>query len=288
MASCSVEVEDVVTSVPPGKTKESHESLPDATRALLAAAEAAFGRTLSRDAAAFVARSRQASGEWAVRREGMWRHVRYVGIVGIIACAASSCGDGPPTAPTRSAVAIEFAALSRGLPADPSRCGGAEFRRNAETFYSGRGCAIGGARGWNVAALDPRTGALLESVWNFDTWYDGASAAAAMVEFLNRQPVGTLLLIAVGDEAGMTVGRTSGCPYNPAPGSTCCRPLGGEFERLRATLEGLGAREAGRLCYWNSYAVIITKGAGAHSEQLAQGTEALTRYTLPVSRGSSR
>lgn len=63
MASCSVAVEDVVTSVPPGKTKESHESLPDATRALLAAAEAAFGRTLSRDAAAFVARSRQASGE---------------------------------------------------------------------------------------------------------------------------------------------------------------------------------------------------------------------------------
>jgi hypothetical protein len=212
----------------------------------------------------------------------MSRCHRRVGILGVLTCAAASCGDSSPTAPTRSAVAIEFTALSRGLPADPRSCGGAEFRKGGETFYSGRGCAIGGARGWNVAALDSRTGALLESVRNFDTWYDGAAAATAMIEFLNRQPAGTLLLIAVGDEAGMTVGRSSGCSYNPAPGSTCCRPLGGEFERLRETLEGVGARHAGSLCYWNSYAVITTKGAGAHSEHLAKGSEARTRYTLSV------
>jgi hypothetical protein len=142
---------------------------------------------------------------------------------------------------------------------------------------------VGGARGWNVAAIDRATGELLEPVRNFDTWYDGASGATAMIGFLNQQPAGALLLIAVGDEAGINVGRTSGCPSSAASGSICCRPLLGEFVRLRQTLESLGAREIRGLCYWNSYSLIAIKGQGSQSEQLSKGpVEAVARYTLTI------
>jgi len=63
MAVCSATVEDFVSSVPPQENSDAGELLPDAPGALLAAAEEAFNRTLSRDAVGFVARSRQASGE---------------------------------------------------------------------------------------------------------------------------------------------------------------------------------------------------------------------------------
>jgi hypothetical protein len=63
MAVCSVTVEDFVPSVPREEINDATELLPDAPGTLLAAAEEAFNRTLSRDPAAFVARSRQASGE---------------------------------------------------------------------------------------------------------------------------------------------------------------------------------------------------------------------------------
>jgi interleukin-like EMT inducer protein len=197
-----------------------------------------------------------------------------------VACEASTPTSPTPTTTTRSPTTIEFTVVSRGLPADPSRCGGAELRKNGVAFYSGRGCMVGGARGWNVAAIDPTTGALREAVRNFDTWYDGASAATAMIEFLAGQRRGDVLLIAVGDEAGMTVGRSSGCSYNPPPGSTCCRPLGGEFERLTRTLEELGAREIRSLCYWNSYSLIAIKSERMVSERLARATEAVGTYLI--------
>jgi hypothetical protein len=177
---------------------------------------------------------------------------------------------------------IEFTATSRGLPASPATCGGATFQKDGSTFYSQTGCRINGGRGFNVAAIDSRTGALLEPVRNFDTWYAGAAAASAMVEFLNRQPDGTLILIAVGDEGGLTVGATAGCPRDPAPGTVCCRPLGGEIERLRQTLEALGARDVRRYCYWNSYSLIVVKGAGVKSEQLVRVADAVSRYTLTL------
>lgn len=203
----------------------------------------------------------------------------------ILLAAATACDRLSPTSPTaaesstRTVVpAVEFTALSQGLPADPPRCGGVTFKRNGAAFHSGHGCAVGSARGWNVAAIDRRTGLLVGTVRNFDTWYSGASAATAMIEFVNSRPDGTLLLIAVGDEAGVTVGRSSGCSYNPAPGSACCRWLVGEFERLRGALEALGARQIGGLCYWNSYSLIAIKGAGMRSEQLAKAADAVATY----------
>jgi hypothetical protein len=179
-------------------------------------------------------------------------------------------------------VTIEFTATSQGRPAFPPSCGGAVLRRDGTTFYSDHGCAVGSARGWNVAAIDLASGDLLEPVRNFDLWYAGAPAATALIDYLVRQRPGTLLAIAVGDEAGITVGRSSGCPSNPRPGSVCCRPLGGEFERLRETLEGLGAREIRSYCYWNSYSLMTVVGAGAVSEQLGKATEAVARYTLSL------
>jgi len=204
----------------------------------------------------------------------------------ILLAAASACDRLSPTSPTaagssaRTVVsAVEFTVLSQGLPADPQRCGGVTFKRSGAAFYSGHGCAIGSARGWNVAAVDRKSGMLVGTVQNFDTWYSGASAATAMIEFVNSRPDGTLLLIAVGDEAGVTVGRSSGCSYNPTPGSACCQWLVGEFARLRGALEALGARQIGGLCYWNSYSLIAIKGAGMRSEQLAKAADAVASYT---------
>jgi len=210
-----------------------------------------------------------------------------LGALVVSALAGMACGASTPTSPTptttmRSPATIEFTVVSRGLPADPPRCGGVEFRKNGVTFHSGRGCIVGGARGWNVAAIDPGTGELREAVRNFDTWYEGAAAATAMIEFLARQRHGDLLLIAVGDEAGMTVGRSSGCSYNPPPGSTCCRPLGGEFERLTRTLEELGARDIRSLCYWNSYSLIAIRGERMVSERLARAAEAQATVRVPL------
>lgn len=182
---------------------------------------------------------------------------------------------------TVSPVAIQFTVLSQGAPANRATCGGVVFQRDGTPFYSGRGCVVGSARGWNVAVIDRRTGKVVE-VRNFDTWYYGAAAASGMIDLLNRQPEGSLLLLAVGDEGGMTVGRSSGCPSNPAPGSVCCRPLEGEFERLRQTLEALGSREIRNYCYWNSLAFLTIKGTGAQSEQIGKAAEARARYTLTL------
>jgi hypothetical protein len=208
------------------------------------------------------------------------------GSVLTLLAAATACDRLSPTAPTTVktstrtvASAVDFTVLSQGLPANPQRCGGVTFTRNGAAFHSGHGCAVGSARGWNVAAIDPRTGLLIGSVQNFDTWYYGARAATAMIEFVHSRPDGTLLLIAVGDEAGVTVGRSSGCSYNPMPGSTCCQWLGGEFARLRGALDALGARQMGGLCYWNSYSLIAIKGVGMRSEQLAKAADAVASYT---------
>ena len=173
-------------------------------------------------------------------------------------------------------VTIEFAALSQGA------CGSATFQKNGDAFYSKPGCTLGGGRGFNVAAINSLTGELLEPVQNFDTWLEGSTAARAMISMLQRQPQGTVLLIAVGDEAGLTEGRTAGCPRDPQAGTTCCRPLGGDIEGLRVALEGLGAARIRRYCYWNSYALIAIKGIGSVSENLEPTSQAIARYAIQL------
>lgn len=177
---------------------------------------------------------------------------------------------------TVAPLTIAFRVFSQGA------CGYARFERDGVPFWSKTGCSINGARGFNVAVVNRTTGELMEPVQNFDTWYEGEPAAARLVDFLDRQPQGALLLIAVGDEAGLTVGRTAGCPRDPQLGTVCCTHLGGQYERVRAALELLGARQIRRYCYWNSYSLIAIKGQSAIAEQLQPLTSAMTEYTLTV------
>lgn len=199
-----------------------------------------------------------------------------------LALLASCCTATEPLAQPTAADTTSFTVVSRGWPASPATCGAAVFKQDDRAFYDRKGCTVGGSRGWNVAAIDPKTGDLREPAQNFDTWYAGETAARAFIRFLDRQPAGTLLLIAVGDDAGMTDGRTAGCPLNPAAGTTCCRPLDGAFEQLRLALERLGAVQLRGYCYWNSYALITVKGEGAKAEQLGRPTEVTLRYALSI------
>lgn len=74
-------------------------------------------------------------------------------------------------------------------------------------MYQGEGATAGdgGGRGFNVAAIDPATLRLRDPIQRFDTWASRNSGTAmiAMIAYLDSLPNGTIVLIAVGDEAGM-------------------------------------------------------------------------------------
>ena len=77
-------------------------------------------------------------------------------------------------------------------------------------FWSGGGGA-GEARGFNVAVVNG-TNLTVEETRNFDTWADRSSGGAhrALVDHLITIPNGRLVLVEVGDEAGLTQWGDSG------------------------------------------------------------------------------
>ncbi len=168
-----------------------------------------------------------------------------------------------PPAPTTT-----FRAVSAGASAGFF----AEFLKDGTSFYYRTGGA-GGGRGFNVAAIDPCTGELLQ-VQNFDTWGTSGSGTAmnAMIAFLNGLPNGTLILIAVGDEAGLTY-SPSNCAHLPYPW----------VESGYQVLEALGSHQIRNYCYWNSWAMVTFKGEGqARDEQLGNGIQVSAQTTLPL------
>ena len=140
--------------------------------------------------------------------------------------------------------------------------GFAEFRHDDTPFYHRDGGGAGG-RGFNVAALDPGTGALLYPVRNFDTWGTSGTGEAmdAMIMFLDGLPQGMIVLVAVGDEAGLTYAT--------------CTPL--PFPWIEAglqALEALGSTQLRDYCFRDSWAMVTVKGESqAREEQLGQAVE---------------
>jgi hypothetical protein len=116
------------------------------------------------------------------------------------------------------------------------------FERNHVVFYARSGGG-GGGRGFTVAAIDPtsETGQVID-VRTFDTWGGGCPAHDELVAFLDGFPIGTLLLVAVGDEAGL---RANDCS-----------------DRTRRALEILGSTQIRSYGFRNAWALIAVKGEG--------------------------
>ncbi|MBM3747468.1 MAG: hypothetical protein FJW34_16910 [Acidobacteria bacterium] len=88
---------------------------------------------------------------------------------------------------------IAVRAVSGGFKADPL----ARFDWNWHPIFTTRGGGPG--RGLNVLSVNPWSG-VFSAVRNFDTWAD-EGASAALIDHLTRLPAGTIVLMAVADEA---------------------------------------------------------------------------------------
>jgi hypothetical protein len=167
---------------------------------------------------------------------------------------------------------ISFKAVSRGASAAEyaGQYGVARFLKSGSIFYQKTGGG-GGGRGFNVAVIDPDSGAVIEPGKNFDTWYtrsDG-SAMNQLIAYLNSIPNGRLILLSVADEAGLNAyDACNRWPYSW---------VGAALQ----TLEALGSTQIRNYCYRDSWAAIVVKGEGTfRSEQLGKAAEASAEVIL--------
>lgn len=127
-----------------------------------------------------------------------------------------------------------------------------------------------------MAAFDTCTGTLRQPVQHFDTFSTRDSGAGLndMNIFLDNLPNGSLVLIAVADEAGL----------NTFPPNDCGHLANVYVEPFFQRIESLGGHQIRNYCYQNSYALVAVKGEGvARSEQLGSTVEAAAQTTSPTS-----
>ena len=172
---------------------------------------------------------------------------------------------------------VTFSAISQGTASvtPPDTCGYAELRKGATRLYRGYGCSFTGARGFNIVTIDPASGRPLGPVRNYDTYNANPFTGEpwlTMIDFLNSVPAGAIILIAVGDEAGLN-----------SPDS-CVRRSGAGIEQGLQALEALGSSQIRSYCYRGSWAMVTVKGEGiARSEQRSQtgAATAQAAFSLP-------
>lgn len=206
----------------------------------------------------------------------MFDNQEYWGLVNIARQPRAIFGTftgafGPAYQPPNSRA---YRALSSGFTAAelPFQNGVARFYDNAVRFYERTGGA-GGGRGFNIATIDPCTGKLSQPVRNFDTWSDRNTTGdnmTAMVAFLNSLPNGTIVLISVADEAGLT--QDLSCAHLNHPW------VQAGFQ----TLQNFGSQLIGNSCYQDSWAMAVVKGQGiiaSDQEQLRTATVATANLT---------
>jgi len=165
-----------------------------------------------------------------------------------------------------------FAAVSSGHGSPTNADGVAEFARNSETFYSQRGGLLG-ARGFNVAVMDPATGQAMEPVRNFDPWVTPLTdnALGELADYLEALEPGRLLMIAVCDDAGLT--QLNSCTRRHVP----------EVARVVQALERLGSREIGSYCFRGAWSFVTMTGQrGALAEKSSRGSKVTAEVMLPA------
>ncbi len=177
----------------------------------------------------------------------------------------------PAYVPPPASSTVTFKAVSRGAAAEEYafQYGVAKFYKSFTLLYSRTGGA-GGGRGFNVAAVSTITGDLLQPVQHFDTYASGPDMTA-MINLVNSLPNGTLVMLAVADEAGLNTIAAGSC----TPRSY--------VEPAFQMLETLGSRQIRNYCYRDSWAMVAVKGEGqARQEQLGKGVEATAQTTVTL------
>lgn len=222
---------------------------------------------------------------------------RWMFIVLLILCI--SCGSQtspvtptpvatPQPAPTPVIKTFTYQVSSQG------HGGATEFRRNGKEFLNSFGYPMIGTRGFNFLLVNPTTGELIDGqVHNFDTWsaslfsipFLGHDIWQEMIEHIQNIPANTLVLVGVGDEAGITFGATGGCDNStgPAPGNSCCVHLiASRPQQGTANLKQLGSALIDNYCYRNSWSMVAIKGLGKQDESLQVTGPAVSNYTLTL------
>ncbi len=171
---------------------------------------------------------------------------------------------------------IHFSARSAGF-IEGRHSGSASFFKDGERVYLQSGGA-GGGRGFNVATIDLKTGQPVKPVQNFDTWGDPAFGCESsrwntprqnmhkMLDFLGGLPNQTLVLIAVGDEAGLQ----QRCPW---------------MNTAIETLQALGSERIKEYGYRDSWAMISTigpQGGQRLAEDWGQGSPVSIEATVRI------
>jgi hypothetical protein len=174
---------------------------------------------------------------------------------------------------------ITFRATSRGFNAQEFafQNGVARFFKDGVLFYEKTGGG-GGGRGFNIAAIDANTGEVMQPVRNFDTWGTRTSGTAMneMIAYLNGLPNGTLVMIAVADDAGLNIDNS------------CARLNFPWVENGIQALEALGSTKIRDYCFRFSYAMIAVKGEGlAREERVMDAIEVAAQTTISTTSNQS-
>jgi hypothetical protein len=183
--------------------------------------------------------------------------------------AGREANDAATASTTFHLISIGATAQTDGL-GEVNGLGAAMLLRDGELLFWGNGGEQTDGRGFVAAVVDPATTELVGAVENFDTWETratGGTETARLVAFLDAVEPGMLVLLLVGDDAGVTDNGTQAV--------LCDLLTDADTSRLLERLGELGSRRIRDYCYRASWAMAAYKGKGdAEREVLIDGAPA--------------
>lgn len=216
-------------------------------------------------------------------------HLRAAGALvrALLATLALGCQETQELFPTRDASARQSSAvfhlISVGANAqtdglgEVNGLGAALILHDDRLLFWGNGGEQTDGRGIVVAVIDPESGRPVGAAQSFDTWETrrtGAAETARLVAFLEDIERGMLVLLVVGDDAGVT--------DNGMPDVLCNLLEDDDTQRLMQLLEELGSQRIREYCYRASWAMAAYKGKGsAEQEVLIDGAPAHVSVSVP-------
>jgi hypothetical protein len=187
----------------------------------------------------------------------------------------------PPTSSPASSSLFHLISIGANAQTDGTGFvngfGAAIVLRDEQVLFWGNGGEQTDGRGIVVAVVDPESGEPSGDVASFDTWetrFTGGTETARLVAFLEAIEPGMLVLLVVGDDAGVT--------DNGTPEVLCNQLEDADTLRLFELLEALGSQRIRDYCYRASWAMAAFQGKGtAEQEVLIDGAPAHVTVRLP-------